>query len=103
MQTTKDAKLGTYVRYNDANIRIDNIESVRHVDGNPLVKELDAGENGYVIGSLSVQNPGAGTAEAPGRIAPKESIRDGSPMLRFQINATDITPLAEIPRPKSTH
>ncbi|GAC1418849.1 MAG: hypothetical protein NVSMB64_28390 [Candidatus Velthaea sp.] len=152
----KDAKLNAYVRYGDANVRIDKIESARHVDGNPIVDpNMNADDgNGYLIVSLSVQNPGsaeifmpalstilfledqskvegaeirgpyvgAKTTEAPGRLSPKESIRvryvvpswpgtrvtklvldpnNGAPQLRFQIGANDITPLAEIPRPKA--
>lgn len=57
----KDAKLGTYVRYGDANIRIDKIERVAHVDGAPLAADADTGDGttGYLIFSLSVQNPKA--------------------------------------------
>lgn len=57
--TMKDAKLNAYVRYGDSNLRIDKIESVAHVDGNPIVDEAmnrDDG-NGYLIVSASIQNP----------------------------------------------
>jgi len=57
--STRDAKLKVYARLVDANVRIDKIESVRHIDGNPIVSDMDPDEdNGYVIVSVSVQNPG---------------------------------------------
>jgi len=57
--STQDAKLNVYARLVDANVRIDKIESVRHIDGNPIVSDMDPDEdNGYVIVSVSVQNPG---------------------------------------------
>ena len=148
----KDATFKTYLRYTNAMIRIDKIESVRHIDGNPILGDFDPGDDtGYLIVSLSVQNPGtaeifmpnfgtvlfledqskiegdfrgpyvgAKTVEAPGRIAPKESLRvryvvpgwtgtpitkivlnsnDTAPQLRFEIHPGDITPIAEVPRP----
>ena len=58
----KDAAFKTYLRYTNAMIRIDKIESVRHIDGNPILGDFDPGDDtGYLIVSLSVQNPG--TAE----------------------------------------
>ena len=55
-----DSKIGVYVKYGDANIRIDEIESVRHSDGNPILGGSGmSGDNGYSIVSVSVQNPGA--------------------------------------------
>jgi hypothetical protein len=57
-----DSKIGIYVKYGDANIRIDKIESVRHSDGNPILGGSGTSDdNGYLIVSASVQNPG--TAE----------------------------------------
>lgn len=151
----KDAKLGVYVRYSDANVRIDKIERVAHVDGAPLASEADVGDGttGYLIFTLSVQNPTSAeifmpafniveflddqskidsdTAgpfvlsskrEAPGRLAPKESVKvrivqfgipadrtltkfifdpnNGTPQLRFQPTAADIATLPEVPRPQ---
>ena len=56
------SKIGVYVKYDGANIRIDTIESVRHSDGNPILGGSGTSEdNGYLIVSASVQNPG--TAE----------------------------------------
>jgi hypothetical protein len=150
-----DSKIGVYVKYGGANIRIDKIESVRHSDGNPILGGSGTSDdNGYLIVSASVQNPGtaeifmpnfrttlfledqskvdtdyrgpfvgAKTTEAPARLAPKESIRvryvvpdwpgtritkilldpnDTTPLLRFQIDANTIVPLAEVPLPKQT-
>jgi len=51
----KDAKFKTYLRYSDANIRIDKIESVAHVDGNALAVDMDPSTgNGYLIVSVSL-------------------------------------------------
>ena len=57
-----DSKIGVYVKYGGANVRIDKIESVRHIDGNPILGGSGTSDdNGYLIVSASVQNPG--TAE----------------------------------------
>lgn len=152
--TVKDATLGTYVRFGDANIRIDRIERVPHADGNPIIKDSPVQNDvGYLIYSISVQNPGSqeifmpsfgfveflddqskvdtdtmgpyvgkAKADAPGRLAPKESIRvrvvhdgippdrtvtkimlparDGATTLRFQLRPADITTIAETPKPQ---
>lgn len=156
-QPIVDGKFGAYLKYDSANIRIDKVESVRHIDGNPILGDNCGGmqcdsDSGYLIVSVSVQNPGAAeifmptfgsvlyledqskvesdihgpyvgakTVDAPARLASKESIRvryvipdwpgtritkfvltGAQPNRRFQIGPNDITPIAEIPKPKPT-
>jgi hypothetical protein len=67
--STRDAKVGTTVRYglDRMELRLDRVARVAHLDGRPDVASLDAGDGstGYLLATFTLRNPNDRVEDLP--------------------------------------